>query len=359
MNPIELVGNFHMHTPYSDGEWYHAAIAQAALRAGLDVICVTDHNVLVQGLEGYYTEGDKRLLMLVGEEIHDQGRYPQKNHLLTFGVPTELAPHAPEPQGLIDAINAENGLAFLAHPHDGDAPLFNEPGLNWVNWEVTGYTGIELWNYMTDFKSLLTSRAAALRYAFNPELGVSGPVPATLQKWDELTRAGQRVVAIGNADAHGTEYRFGTLRRVIFPYEFLFRQVNTHLLVETPLSGDLEADRTLVWNALRHGHCFVAYDGAAPAKGFRFTAHTARGQHLLGDEVPTRGGVTLQIVVPRKARVVLRHDGQPIAEWHDQTHLSHTIVGGETGVFRVEVYLSYQGRERGWIYSNPVYVRGG
>lgn len=359
MNPIELVGNFHMHTPYSDGEWYHAAIAQAALRAGLDVICVTDHNVLVQGLEGYHTAGEKRLLLLVGEEVHDQARHPQKNHLLAFGVPTELAPHAPEPQGLIDAVNAAQGLAFLAHPYDGAARLFDEPSLDWVSWEVTGYVGIELWNYMAEFKRLLTSRTAAVRYALNPELGIQGPPPETLKKWDELTRAGQRVVAIGNADAHGTEYRFGALRRTIFPYEFLFRQVNTHFFVDTPLSGDLAADRALVWQALRQGHCFVAYDGAAPAKGFRFTAQTARGLHQMGDEVPTRGGVTLQIVVPRKARVVLWRDGQPLTEWRDQTHLSHTIVGGETGVFRVEVHLSYQGRERGWIYSNPVYVRGG
>ena len=41
----EYTANLHMHTPYSDGEWYHAPIAEAAMRAGLDVIIVTDHNV--------------------------------------------------------------------------------------------------------------------------------------------------------------------------------------------------------------------------------------------------------------------------------------------------------------------------
>ncbi|MGZ9235150.1 MAG: histidinol-phosphatase, partial [Anaerolineales bacterium] len=36
-----------MHTVYSDGSGTHKDIAQAALRTGLDVVIVTDHNVLV------------------------------------------------------------------------------------------------------------------------------------------------------------------------------------------------------------------------------------------------------------------------------------------------------------------------
>jgi hypothetical protein len=353
----ELLTNLHMHTPYSDGAWLHAQIAEAALRAGLDVIIVTDHNIWVQGMEGYVEQEGRRVLLLVGEELHDVTRQPQANHLLVYGAGRELAREAHDPQGLINAANATGGLTFVAHPYDYAAPLFFEPGIPWVSWKAQGYTGIELWNYMTEFKSLLKSRAAALRYAFNPELGINGPFADTLKKWDELTATGQRVVAIGGADAHGTEYQQGSLKRVIFPYEFLFRQVNTHVFVEAPLSGNVDSDRVAVLGALAQGHCFVAYDGAAPAKGFRFGATTARGQHPMGDEVPTRGGVTLQIVLPQKARAVLLRNGQPIAEWREQTHVSHAIVGGETGVYRVEAHLMYQGRERGWIYSNPIYVR--
>src|SRR5688572_16609016 len=50
----EIVVNLHMHTRYSDGSGTHKDIAQAAIQAGLDAVIVTDHNVLVQGLEGYY-----------------------------------------------------------------------------------------------------------------------------------------------------------------------------------------------------------------------------------------------------------------------------------------------------------------
>ena len=42
----ELAGNLHMHTPCSDGEKYHAAIAEDAIKAGLDFVIVTDHTTI-------------------------------------------------------------------------------------------------------------------------------------------------------------------------------------------------------------------------------------------------------------------------------------------------------------------------
>jgi hypothetical protein len=50
----EYAGNLHMHTPFSDGMGTYDEIASAALRAGLDFVIVTDHNVWVEGPEGYY-----------------------------------------------------------------------------------------------------------------------------------------------------------------------------------------------------------------------------------------------------------------------------------------------------------------
>ena len=82
----EISVNLHMHTVYSDGHATHTDIARAALRAGIDVVIVTDHNVYVDGPEDYYHDGDRRVLLLVGEEIHDQARLPQKSHLLVFGA---------------------------------------------------------------------------------------------------------------------------------------------------------------------------------------------------------------------------------------------------------------------------------
>lgn len=356
MQLFEFAANLHMHTPYSDGEWYHAQIAEAALAAGLDLICVTDHNVWVDGPERYYGDDEKKVLVLVGEEIHDAARQPQKNHLLAYNHNRELARLAPRPQAIIDAVREAGGLAFLAHPFDAPIPLIGYEDISWVDWDVNGYTGLEIWNYMSDWARLLTSRSAAVRYALNPELGLTGPAPETLAKWDALTAAGQRVVGIGNADAHANVYHMWGITRCLFPYEFLFRQVNTHLLTREPLTGDAARDRDLLMGALAAGQAFIAYDGLAPTRGFRFSASGDRGLVVMGNETPNRGGLTLQLSAPRTATLRILRDGREVAR-RDGQSLTHVLPSGEAGVFRAEVHLPFKGRLRGWIYSNPIYVR--
>ncbi len=100
----ETVVNLHMHTHHSDGSGSHKDIADAALEAGLDAVIVTDHNLLVLEHEGYYEKGDQKVLLLVGEEIHDRKRVPEKNHLLVFGVDQELAGEAKNTQQLINKV---------------------------------------------------------------------------------------------------------------------------------------------------------------------------------------------------------------------------------------------------------------
>src|SRR4030042_1950139 len=122
----EITLNLHMHTRFSDGDGLHKDIAIAAMKAGLDAVIITDHNVWVNGPAGYYNDGDKRVLLMVGEEIHDQARQPQKNHLLVFGAKRELATYATDPQLLLNAIAQEGGLAFIAHPVDPAAASVNQ-----------------------------------------------------------------------------------------------------------------------------------------------------------------------------------------------------------------------------------------
>jgi predicted metal-dependent phosphoesterase TrpH len=128
----EIIVNLHMHTFYSDGHVNHDAIARAALKAGLDAIIVTDHNVLVKGPEDYYRDGNRQVLMLVGEEIHDQAHDPQKNHLLVFGANRELAPLAYDLKRLLEGVRQAGGIAFIAHPVDPSAPAVNETDIPWV-----------------------------------------------------------------------------------------------------------------------------------------------------------------------------------------------------------------------------------
>lgn len=351
----EYVGNMHMHTPYSDGEGYHARIARAAIESGLDFVIVTDHNVWVDGLEGYYGSlPDQRVLLLVGEEVHDQRRDPQVNHLLVYGTEAEVAHHAPDPQKLISQIKEQEGFCYLAHPIEKAAPLFNEAALPWVDLDVEGYTGIELWNYMTEFKSHLSSKLTAVRAAFNPEKYITGPFPETLNLWDRLLEEGKLVKVIGGADAHATPYSMGPLSRVLFPYEYLFRCVNTHILTPHPLTGNFEHDKLRVLNALRNGHAFVGYDLPASTCGFRFSAQGLNTSTVMGGRIRLGDGVTLQVVLPRPADMRILKDGKIIFKNNDATHYTH--IANQIGIYRVEAYIDYKGKKRGWIFSNPIFV---
>ena len=351
----EITVNLHMHTRYSDGSGTHKDIATAALKTDADVVIVTDHNILVHGFEGYYKEKNKKILMLIGEEVHDQARDPQKNHLLVFDANREMATFADNPQNLIDQVRESGGLSFLAHPDDPEAKAFKETDISWEDWSVRNYTGIELWNALSELKTVVPTLLHGAFYAFFPAFVANQPIPNTLARWDELLASGNKVVAIGGSDAHALHMNMGPIHRVIFPYEFHFRTVNTHALLSGPLSGDVTSDKALLYKALAAGHCFVGYDLPAPTNGFRFSAQGRESTAIMGDEIPAKFGVTLQAKVPSHAEIRLLKDGQVIQTWSNQ--LSCTHITSEPGVYRIEAFRHYLGKKRGWIYSNPIYVR--
>lgn len=353
----ELILNTHIHTTYSDGSGTHAQVARAALKTGLDVVITTDHNVYVDGLEGYYEEAGRRLLLMIAEEIHDQVRDPQANHLLVLGANRELATCASDPQWLINQVNHAHGLSFLAHPFEDALPSFGEDIIPWENWEVGGYTGIELWNGLSELKTVSGGKAlGAVFYAFFPYLLAHGPLPRTLQKWDELTANGQRVVAICGADAHRLIVHRGPIHKIVFPYEYHFRSINNHILAHSDLSGILHDDRNMVLTALKQGHSFIGYDLPASTRGFRFTAQGRDKTAIMGDEISLDPSVTMQICVPGPAETRLIRNGKVEKTWHNLEICTSTIT--VPGVYRVECYIPYWGKKRGWIFSNPIYVRG-
>jgi len=357
----EIIINLHMHTRYSDGSGTHKDIAQAAMQTGLDVVIVTDHNVLVQGMEGYYRSGPSsslrttRVLLLVGQEVHDQDRVPQKNHLLVFNANRDLSNLADDPQTLINNVRDAGGICFIAHPNDPAAPTFKEDDISWEAWDVQNYTGIELWNGLSELKTVVPTKLHGAFYAFFPQFIGHHPIPETLQRWDELLSSERRIVAIGGSDAHALHMHMGPIHRTIFPYKFHFKTVNTHVFIPEPLTGDVPIDKKMIYKALAEGHCFVGYDLPAPTRGFTFKARGMNQSAIMGETLPAKGGVTLQAHVPKPAEIHLIKDGKNIGIWK-KSHVC-TYTATEPGVYRVEVYRNFLGKKRGWIYSNPIYVR--
>jgi hypothetical protein len=355
MSFYEYVGNMHVHTTYSDGEWNHAAIAEAAQSVGLDFIMFTDHNIWLHGIEGYYGDDEHGyILLLSGEEVHDRTRIPPGNHLLIYGAEKEAVLYGYDLSVLVKAVDEAGGLTFLAHPDDQPIQWMHEPAFPWLDRYVEGFTGLEIWNYMSRFKNHIQTRQEAVKSIFRPEDVMVGPSPRTLALWDQLLSMGHDIVGIGNGDAHGSRVSAGPFSHTIFPYDFLFSSVNTHILTKFPLTGDAQHDKSLLYQALRQGRAFIGYDIPGNTRGFRYSAQGQGASALMGEHIRIGPGVTLQTLVPTRAHIKIIRYGEVVAEEQNVENLTHVVR--EEGAYRVEVWLPYKGIERAWILSNPIYV---
>ncbi|MEI6291331.1 MAG: CehA/McbA family metallohydrolase [Chloroflexota bacterium] len=350
----ELIVSLHMHTTYSDGTGSHQDIANAAINAGVDAVIVTDHNVLVKGPEKYYSSEKKQVLVLTGEEIHDQERYPQKNHLLVLNTSKEFAQLAKDKQLLVDTINKDGGLSFIAHLFDPECPPIKEDDISWIDWDIKGFSGIELWNSLSEIKIRGKTIFHILFYLFFPDFLNIEPPKQHLAKWDELLNLGRKIIAVGGADAHALKVNIGPMVKIVYPYEYHFRGVRNHVLIETAQIGDINIDKEVIYKAIEKGHCFVAYDLPASTSGFSFTAQGKKNTGIMGDEIPLNGGVTFNIKLPQAAECRLLKNGKVIKTWNNNEICS--LNANEKGVYRVEVYTIFKGLRRGWIFSNPIFL---
>lgn len=352
----ELVANIHIHSLYSDGLKTPPEIAQIAAEKGIDVIMITDHNVFPQGFDGYYTFEDKKVLLITGEEIHDQNRYPQKNHLLALGIHHDLSRMAKDPQKLIDAINQDGGLSFIAHAYDPALPMFGEDNLSWVDWSISGFTGLEIWNNLSELKIRATKTWQVVFYALFPAF-MSLESPRQIREiWDDLLNKGQKVVGIGGADAHTLRRHIGPFTIDTFPYSYHFRTINTHILLESPLTGSAQEDTQAVISALRQGHAFVGYDLVKPTRGFRFYLVDMEAAVEMGSSIVINKHQELIAEIPYPADCRLIRNGEVIDR--GMVDKSRTWKIDQPGAYRLECYRKYLGKQRGWIFSNPVYVLG-
>jgi len=349
MSMHEYAGNIHVHTTYSDGTKSVEGVAREAARAGLDFVMLSDHGTLaplVDGKEGYH-DG---VLMLVGMEVGEA-----HNHYLAWRV-DKVVPDDPEkPQRVIDGVRDQGGIGFIAHPHEKGCKYgYKGHAFTWEDWGATGYTGICVWNFTSQWKEPVTNPAKAVYYYLYRRGAVRTPEPATMAAWDAELK-GRKVVAIGGTDAHAFKFGFGPVKPRIFPYRYLFRTINTHIISETPFSGDAAHDKEVVYSAIERGRCFVGYDLLGDTRGFRFTASSGGERAVMGGDIPFTKGMKLEVALPGQAFVRVIKDG---VVWAEGKGAGLGFEPDSPGVYRVEAYRrGLLGGRWAWIISNPVYVR--
>jgi hypothetical protein len=347
----DLAGVLHVHSIYSDGTGTVPEIAAAARSNGLDFLLLTDHDTLAARDRGEERWHDG-VLVLVGEEVSPR----RENHYLAFGLERPIDHAGLSPQQIVNRVNDAGGFGFLSHPFSKGSERFKRggQGMPWRDLDCNGYTGLELWSFVTDSAERVNSIPDLLRFIAAPGRFIDHPPRRNLERWDAIC-AQRRCVALGGIDAHQVGIRVrGRVPLRLMAYKRSFRHLRTHLLTDAPLSGDLDHDRDVVFAALRAGRAYIAVDSLAPARGFRFKAEASeRGGADIGDETGP-GEWVFRATTPRPARLVLVRDGEVVAEANGDSleHWSETA-----GVYRVEAYLPAHGRERTWILSNPIYVR--
>ena len=343
----------HLHSAYSfDGRAPITAILDAARQGGIDVLMLTDHSTLRAREDGFEVWHDG-ILLIVGEEIA-----PRFNHYLGFGhrqaiacAEAEKEPDLP-PQAYIDRVRAGGGMGFIAHPDHTGTPLFHVKHYTWTDWSVTGYTGMGIWDFMTDWQNSLTGRIRAiLSYAF-PALFLRGPSPATLERWDRLTQE-RRVVGIGELDNHDSLWRSWEIPIPVFPFSRVFGLIRTHILLDEPLSGDGRADIATILSALSRGRVYVSFDHFRPAHGFSLILAEEGRKVTMGDEFILHRSAELRALFPHRARIRLIRSGKLFRQY---TAKELCVTLHEPGVYRVEADLMAFGRYRPWIFSNPIYI---
>lgn len=339
------VGNIHLHSRYSDGEGTVQEIAKAAEMAALDFIIITDHyNLKARADEGFYGH----LLVLAGMEINDE-----ENHYLALDI-SEIVNNGPA-QDVINAVNRQQGIGIIAHPDEKGSPLYDQHrNYKWNDWSVQGFQGIEVWNFLSQFKDEVTGILKGLYLLFFPSAALQGPCKETVARLDDYQRQNHRVFAYGGSDAHGIKIKLGPVKVVtISPYDFCCQCINTHIISEKKMTGEKENDQQIIYEALRQGRFWIGMDYYKSSQGFKFIIQAAEKTWWMGDTVPWQKGLQAEIKTPQPARVKLVRDGRIIGESRGR---AHRFPVNDRGVYRVEAYHRHLCGERWWIFSNPLWV---
>lgn len=345
MNMYEYVGSVHMHSVFSDGSGEVREVIRFAQESGLDFIMLTDHNTMRakdEGFEGFHNN----TALIVGYEINDKAN---KNHYLAFGTDKTLSTRLPAKE-YVKMIKEQGGIGFLAHPHEQRTALKGYPPYPWTEWDTEDFTGMEIWNHMSEWMENLTEENKYQSFV-HPLKTVKMPPKETLKVWDELNQK-RRVVGIGGVDAHAHKINLlGMLEVEVFPYKVLFKSIRTHILMDRKYDfsekNDFSGFRNALFTALRDGKTFFANHYLGDAKGFKFWCESDGKEYLTGAEIKISPSTKLFIKVPGsvKSKTRLIRNGQPIFET-DEFETGFTV--SEEGVYRVEVVRG----NRGWIFSN-------
>lgn len=322
-------GDLHCHTVHSDGLNTVEEIVASGIERGLDFLAVTEHNT-----NTHYEElarlSHLPIVLIPGEEVTTY-----RGHANMWGLREWIdfrCADAESMQAVQRFVLQKGGLISVNHPKSVGPP--------WLFEGRDGYPCMEVWQ-------------APWRF-YNWE---------SLERWDDMLRRGERVVAVGGSDVHSVPPQ-----RPMHPHG-LGNPCTWVYAQGGPSTGSGWApSEDSILDGIRRGHVFISDDpdGAqliltADADG------DGRFEKMMGDTVEAAEGQRVSFRVWTNGgtdrRLWLICDGLPLGIIPlDRAEAAHTFSLEPSGRSYVRAELrGFRGRpERGevvWAMTNPIWLR--
>lgn len=346
MATYDYRGAMHLHSTYSDGHGEIPEIMQCANDSGLDYVFITDHDSVKAADEGFEKWHNSSLL-IVGTEIT-----PRYNHYIAAGMEQLKGLdtlNAKSPQEIIDAVNDQKWVGFIAHPDHKGTQKFKVECYEWKDWSVDRFPGMSIWDLMTDWQSRLDGDDITMDVYTNFQDWLKGPCPETLQRWDALNQK-RKVVGIGEIDNHKTTKEFNGEKLVVFPYDVAFKTIQNHVLLNRPLNKDPLKAKKQILDALAYGSSYVSFDWWDDPTEFAFEIEEGDRCASSGDTLELKEKAEIFVSLPEEAALKIVCNGETFWEGED---IEADVTTDKRGVYRVEARRD----DMIWILSNPIYVR--
>ncbi|MGZ4932824.1 MAG: CehA/McbA family metallohydrolase [Halobacteriota archaeon] len=284
-------GALHTHTTHSDGALSPEQLTAAYAREGFAFIFITDHDTVTR------SPAASGMLVLPGEEIATCVKCPPRTdadragHIVGLNLTAAVASQQP-PQRVIGDINAQGGMALLAHP---TLPVSGLGFTNETLRNLTGYRFVEVTNL---------------------------DAPGALAFYDTALSRGTQAWLVGDDDAH-TFHEVNATASVV---------VNADRLTAADVLTNLRAGNFYVTT----GHGLTAAPGAA-----RISSITTSNR-------------TIAITVPEPSTVTWIQKGGAVLKTTDGVTRDEYTVRGDERYVRIVVTPRAYPAQHAW--SQPIAV---
>jgi hypothetical protein len=318
-----MKGDLHCHTIHSDGLNTVDEIVASAIERGLDFLAVTDHNTDTH-YEDLARLSHLPIVLIPGEEVTTYW-----GHANMWGLREWIdfrCPDADSMEPVKRLVLEKGGLLSINHPKSVGPP--------WLFEGLDGYPCMEVWQ-------------APWRF-YNWE---------SLERWDDMLRRGERVVAVGGSDVHSIPPQ---------------RPMHPHGLGNpcTWVYTESEPSEDSILDGIRRGRVFIS-DDPNGAQLVLTADEDGDGtfEKMMGDTVESTEGQRVSFRVWTNGgadrRLWLICDGLPLDIIPlDRPEAVHTFSLELSGRSYVRAELrGFRGRpERGevvWAMTNPIWLRTG